>query len=173
MNNFYRTTAWAVFFVGGSAASLSHAAEPTLCKATETPIFSCKLKNTKTVSICASPESAGGNVEYRFGTKSKVELAYSANAQLPDHRFHRGEVVYANNSDAIIWFTNGNYRYSVYSPMRGGPGLSVSLHDDVVSRLECSSSGRGATETPKIASPFIVEHGTGDLSTFEEIWGKQ
>ena len=172
MNIFLRHTAWTVFLGFISAASLSQAAEPTLCKASETPIFSCKLKNTKTVSVCASSHSTRSYVDYRFGKISKVELTYSANDQIPDHKFHRGEVVYANNSDDILWFTSGKYRYSIYSPTRGGPGLSVSLHGDVVSRIECSNSGSGATEGAKAPSPFIIEHGTGGLTTFEKLRGE-
>jgi hypothetical protein len=154
-----------------SIAPLSHAAEPTLCKSNETPIFSCGFKNKKIVSICYPKNSQQGYVDYRFGNKSKVELTYSANPHLPEQKFHRGEVVYANNSDDMIWFKKGNYRYSVYSPMRGGPGLSVSLNGEVVTRLECNNSGRGATEALKTPSPFIVEHGTGDLTKFEKLWG--
>lgn len=154
------------------AVTLPNAAELTLCKDKETPIFSCKLKNAKTVSICASSGS-NGSVDYRYGTSSKVELTYSANSRLPEQKFHRGEVVYANNSDDVIWFTISYYRYDVYTPMRGAPGLSVSLHNDVVSRIECRSNGRGAIEASRTPSPFIIEHGTGDLATFEAIWGKR
>ena len=172
MNNFLRPLLLSVFFGFFPAASMSQAAEPTLCKTSETPIFSCKLKNTKTVSICVSSDSTHGYVDYRFGKKSDVELSYSANNQFPNRKFHRGEVVYANNSDYLIWFTNGKYRYSAYSPARGVPGLSVSLNGDIVSRLECGNSGRGAVQAFKNSSPFIVEHGTGDLTVFEKLWAE-
>ena len=173
MNNFPCPLSRAILVACISSVSLAQAAESTLCTANEIPIFSCKLKNMKTVSICAYPHAVRGHVDYRFGTKSKVELTYSANANFPGQKFHRGEVTYANNSDEMIWFTNGKYRYSVYSPIRGGPGLTVSLHGEFISRLECDDSGRGATEALSTASPFIVEHGTGDLTTFEKLWGDQ
>ena len=153
--------------------SISHAVEPTLCKPKELAVYSCKLKNAKIVSICASPDAARSYIDYRFGTKAKVELAYSANDSIPGHQFHRGELVYANNSEDTIWFTNGEYRYSLYNPTRGGPGLTVSRHGDQVGRIECSDNGRGATGDFVTASPFIVDHGTGDLTKFNQLWGEK
>jgi hypothetical protein len=170
VNNFSHPAFWTVFIGCVFSAPTLQAAEPTLCEDSEIAVFSCMLKNTKTVSICASASPARGYVDYRFGTRSNVELRYSANVDHPDNKFHRGEVVYANNSDEMIWFTNGKYRYSVYSPIRGVPGLIVSLHGDAVVRLECKNNGRGATEAFNAASSFIIEHGTGDLATFEKMW---
>ena len=106
----------------------------------------------------------------RQEVQSRVELSYSANTQLPTQKFHRGEIVYANNSEDVLWFKKGNYRYTVYSPTRGSPGLSVALNGDVITRLECNNSGGGTTDSPKTSSPFIVEHGTADLMPFEESW---
>lgn len=170
MNNFSHLKFLTVFICCFCAAPTLQAAEPTLCEDSEIPVFSCMLKNSKTVSICASASPARGHVDYRFGTKSNVELHYSANVDSPGNKFHRGEVVYANNSDEMIWFTNGKYRYSVYSPIRGVPGLIVSLHGNAVVRLECKNKGRGATEAFNTASSFIIEHGTGGLATFEKMW---
>jgi hypothetical protein len=172
VNNFSHPAIWTVIIGCIFAAPALQAAEPTLCEDSEIPVFSCMLKNSKTVSICASASPARGHVDYRFGTKSNVELHYSANVDRPGNTFHRGEVVYANNSDEMIWFTNGKYRYSVYSPIRGVPGLIVWLHGNAVVRLECKNNGRGATEAVNAASSLIIEHGTGDLATFEKMWGE-
>lgn len=163
----------AALLFGLAASSNAHAEDATLCTAGEIRVFSCILKNAIIVSICASPDAARRYVDYRFGSPSKMELAYSASATLPGHRFHHGEVVYANNSEDTLWFTNGAYRYSLYDPTRGVPGLTVSKKGAEVARIECGNNGRGATASFSIASPFIADHGTGGLMKFEEFWGEK
>jgi hypothetical protein len=167
---FLRSIAIKILLGFSSIAPLAQAAESTLCASDENIIFSCELKNKKIVSVCSSSSPKQDHIDYRFGKKSKVELSYSANTQLPTQKFHRGEIVYANNSEDVLWFKKGNYRYTVYSPIRGDPGLSVALNGDVITRLECNNSSGGTTDSPKTSSPFIVEHGTADLMTFEELW---
>jgi hypothetical protein len=173
MNSYRRFAACSMLLGFLATPFISHAVETTLCKTNELPVYSCKLKNAKIVSVCASPDAGRSYIDYRFGTRAKVELAYSANRSLPGHQFHRGEVVYANNSEDTIWFTNAEYRYSIYNPTRGGPGLTISRHGDQVGRIECSNNGRGATGDFVTASPFIVDHGTGDLTKFNQLWGKK
>jgi len=167
---FLRSIAIKILLGFFSIAPLTQAAESTLCASDENIIFSCELKNKKIVSVCSSNSHKQGHMDYRFGKKSKVELSYSANTQLPTQKFHRGEIVYANNSEDVLWFKKGHYRYTVYSPTRGAPGLSIALNGDVITRLECNNSGGGTTDSPKTSSPFIVEHGTADLMPFEESW---
>lgn len=169
-----RVPAWrAALFCSLTASSIAHAEDATLCTAGEIRVFSCTLKNAKIVSVCASPDAARRYVDYRFGSPSKMELVYSASATVPAHRFRRGEVVYANNSEDTLWFTNGAYRYSLYDPTRGVPGLTVSKNGAEVARFECGNNGRGATAAFSIASPFIADHGTGNLMKFEQLWGEQ
>lgn len=125
-----RVPTWrAALLCGLAASSNAHAKDATLCTVGEIRVFSCTLKNAKIVSVCASPDAAPRYVDYQFGSPSKIELAYSASATLPVHRFHRGEVVYANNEEDTLWFTNGAYRYSFHDTTRGVPRLHHSDAD--------------------------------------------
>ena len=46
------------------------------------------------------------------------------------------------------------------------------MQNDLVSRLECSNTRRGLLALPNTASQFILHHGSGELSTFEKLWGE-
>lgn len=103
MNYSRRPASWVVLLGCVCVTSLLQAAEPTLCKAGEISVFSCRLENAKTMSICASTLPVRGYVEYRFGTRSKIELTYSASIDRQDHEFHRGEVVYVGRILNNCW----------------------------------------------------------------------
>ena len=172
--NKFRLHACRFLFTGFLFTSTQlHAAEIGLCTARESVIFSCTLKNSKIVSICGSPDNAQSYVEYRFGNKSRLELKYSASPQTAQLMFHRGEVLYANNSEDTIWFKNGEFLYSIFMPARGGPGLEVSRHGAPVARMECKGGWSRVTREKKTMSKFINEHGTGDLSKFEQLWNNR
>jgi hypothetical protein len=157
-----------VFFLFAFASVSASAKSPGLCAANEKIVFSCELKNSKTVSICSSQDISGGYVEYRFGTKSNVELKYLADGK--QRKLHRAEVVYANNSEDTIWFRISQFLYSIFIPTSGAPGLEVSRNNDVIARFECREGWTNATVDREAKSKFIIDHGTGDSSKFEKFW---
>lgn len=87
MNKICHPLSWVFASILIPAAPLSQATEPSLCKSDEVTIFSCELKNTKFVSICAARHSTHDYVDYRFGTKAKLEFTYSANTDVPTINF--------------------------------------------------------------------------------------
>lgn len=151
-----------------SAGSNVHAAGLTLCSLQETVVFSCAFRNAKIVSICSASGKNEDHVAYRFGKPGNIELSYLADAAHPGHIFHRAEVVAANNADDLIWFTNRRHLYRVYMPMRGLPGLEIFRNGKTVARMECKGDW---TETSKAETPpskFILDHGSGRASDFEQ-----
>jgi hypothetical protein len=64
-------------------AEESAADETSHCNPDESSLFSCKLTNGKTVSLCASTDLApdSGYLQYRFGKLGKVELSLPAKAR--------------------------------------------------------------------------------------------
>ncbi|QBE65929.1 hypothetical protein [Pseudoduganella lutea] len=153
-----------------SVCSGLRAENKTLCKKTEVSLFSCGLSNSKVVSICASENGASNYLEYRYGTASKVELSYKADAEDKKNVFHRAEITYANNAEDTIWFHNGPFMYSIFMPARGIPGIEVSRNKDVIARHECADGWRGAWRKPSKDSPLIIDHGSGDSTKFESLW---
>jgi hypothetical protein len=49
----------------------------SLCNSNEDVVFSCTLKNKKSVSICRAKRASGDLLTYRFGKPKAVEMEYS------------------------------------------------------------------------------------------------
>ena len=77
------------------------ASNPSLCKAGETPLFSCPI-DRKVVSIC----SDGAKATYYFGSPDHIELSSQA-LSMADHMFSGG-------GETQISFSRGEYGYIVY-----------------------------------------------------------
>tara|TARA_B100000953_G_scaffold653_1_gene605 strand:+ start:622 stop:1299 length:678 start_codon:yes stop_codon:yes gene_type:complete len=86
-----------------------------LCAPGEKRLFSCRLQNGKTASVCAAAEAGGGRFpQYRYGNlKEESELVF------PEHRgggaIRFVSVPYSGGGEAQLSFTRGAYRYVVYS----------------------------------------------------------
>ncbi len=101
--------------------SAAHAAG--LCKAEETTVFSCELKqNHKTVSLCASKSftEQGGFLQYRFGQPNKIELTYPQELKGSLARFGYDEYSRPDLSTFVVGFNNGGYRYELMETTEGG-----------------------------------------------------
>lgn len=145
-----------------------HASGAALCASQEKVIFTCGVTNNKMVSLCGSSDAAQSYIEYRFGSKSAVELTFKASKATPDRIFHRAEVVYAGNAEDTIWFKNGQYTYSIFLPARGAPGLEVSRRGEIAVHLECKGGWGGVRGNPKLESRFIRDHGSSNPSALEQ-----
>ncbi|MDB5807228.1 MAG: hypothetical protein JWN73_4550 [Betaproteobacteria bacterium] len=113
----------AVFsFAALACMAAAHAApRETLCAKEEQVAFSCHVKG-KIVSLCASADlsAAGGAVQYRYGRKNALELAYPAAAQDPRKVFSWGVAGYSGGGADYFRFANGGFGYTVYSGLGRG-----------------------------------------------------
>ena len=89
----------------------------THCSANEQTLFSCQLKNNKTVSLCASNDfsATGGYLQYRFGKIGKVELTLpKAQSGMPEAlRLTQSKDTFAEYND--LTFNNGPFIYELTS----------------------------------------------------------
>lgn len=85
-------------------AMASPSAPAASCAGAEEAVFSCELDNGKRVAVCA----AQGRAQYRYGgTRPELVLDGGELAIAP----------YSGGGEAQIAFTNGGYRYVVFSRM--------------------------------------------------------
>lgn len=123
------------------------AAAAGLCRAGETPVFSCRL-GRKSVAICGITSASGArSAEYRFGAPGKVEMIHPG----PDGgALGYASVPYSGGGEEQVGFSRGGYRYVVYSSVirtafgadgRHDPafeaGLFVKQGDKVVTKSKC------------------------------------
>lgn len=99
------------------SSGLSHAFNG-LCEKDEFTYFSCKASK-KVISLCASTDLGPkfGYLQYRFGIPNKVELEYPTTKAHPNGLFFESSAVYSGGIDNHLSFTNGAYKYVVYSTL--------------------------------------------------------
>lgn len=93
-------------------------AEPvaTHCTDNELTLFSCSLKKSKTVSVCASKDLSpkSGYLQYRFGKLGKIEITIPKLLNgLPEFDLHASKDSHAEYSSLVI--SNGPFNYSITS----------------------------------------------------------
>lgn len=118
-------------------SSVAHAAG--LCKPNEATIFNCDIKeNKKIVSVCASKDLSAnaGFLQYRYGTRSRVELKFPENLAGSRSKFGYDEYSRPDLSTFIVGFSNGNYRYEISETTEGG-------EDGVTARSLLVSANKG------------------------------
>ncbi len=109
----------ATVFALVALVSTAVAAKPavTHCSADEQTLFSCQLKNKKTVSLCASDDfsATSGYLQYRFGKVGKVELALPKDkSDMPaELRLTQSLSDSAEYND--LTFSNGSFIYNLTS----------------------------------------------------------
>lgn len=88
-----------------------------LCSVKEAVLFSCQLKNRKTVSVCGTENGAGDKTaQYRFGVLGKSpELVWPEAAG--KGRLTFASVPYSGGGEAQLGFSRGDVTYIVYSRM--------------------------------------------------------
>lgn len=111
-----------LFAIPAHAGSM---AEPSLCKADEVVIFNC-LHRQKIASLCASAglSKGSGQIRYRFGAASKVELEYPRNDNGAREFFWFSSTGYSGGYESHIRFVGGRFTYLLYDKMirTGFPG---------------------------------------------------
>jgi hypothetical protein len=84
----------------------------TLCNSSEKPVFSCLLKNKKTVSICEGLLDHPRPVTYRFGTAKRLELEYAGREGV-EGGFKYGFFTKPDHSSYFLGFVHLGYEYEV------------------------------------------------------------
>lgn len=116
-------------------------AQGTLCTKQEKVAFSCPV-GKKIVSLCASADlsETSGYVQYRYGTKDKVELVYPDTLSHPRAHFEFGSNDYTGGHTDYYLFNNNGVDYIVYSGLGWqwrNEGLVVEKDGKRLSSMRC------------------------------------
>ncbi|MGZ8189068.1 MAG: hypothetical protein ACXWTN_09945 [Methylosarcina sp.] len=135
----YRFLALAFFSVSAIAAD-------GLCRNSEQTIFSCITnKSSKLISVCASPtlDKKDSYIQYRFGTREKIELQFPAekNNSIPQFKFDHYFRYQVDRTE--LSFSIGPHRYAVFhfyegdiEPPETREGITVSKSGDLEKETE-------------------------------------
>jgi len=88
----------------------------TLCTPSEKVLFSCQLENSKKIaSVCAAINLTRtvGYLQYRFGTRGKLELVYPSTKVATQERFFWRELRPYQSSVRELTFKSGEYYYTL------------------------------------------------------------
>ena len=127
-------------------------ASDSLCQPTEVAYFSCHTTSGKQIALCGSPlkreakdteqfRHGNGYLQYRFGTKQRIEKLYPEDKRASLEKFTGGYFLPAGAASASLSFLAGGYTYSV--GIAGGVGVEafsgvmVSRGFNTVARLSC------------------------------------
>jgi hypothetical protein len=97
------------------------------CSAQEQVILSCTLKKTEqTLSLCASKNLSAnkGYLQYRFGKRSHIELAFPINRQGSQKAFTYARYTRPLVTYLQVRFVNLDYTYEIFSQSDATPGAS-------------------------------------------------
>jgi hypothetical protein len=96
--------------------------QASLCTAQEESIFWCNAR-TKRYEICASADlgAATGYMQYRAGSKGRVDFAYPARERGPLGVFELGLLAKGTR----LSFQNGPVLYEIYQPLAGRASIDV------------------------------------------------
>jgi hypothetical protein len=113
------------------------AAAPTLCNTGELVVFSCPI-GARTASICASANisKGGGEMQYRFGRKDRLELVYPDAGAKPADVFTSGTLVFSGGGGAWLRFDKGPFRYTIFTAIGkwGSSGCPAEAEGAVVQK---------------------------------------
>ena len=136
----------AVTCLGGLLAltALPVWATESLCNAQEQVIFSCSL-DKKTVSVCASNDFSAnsGYLQYRFGQKDALELAFPnlTESAPASQSVQARTLMFAGGGGGYLRFINGQHQYIVYTAIGKGwgakDGVAVEKNNQLIANLEC------------------------------------
>lgn len=160
-----------IFFAASiTFACTTSAAGNNLCVSGESTFFSCGVEK-RTVSLCLGNAAQSDEyLEYRFGTKDKIELRYRGAASDTPLRFSRSEVIYASNSEDVIWFRNQAVLYRLHFPMRGGPSLQVMKDGKYLTEMKCTKGWANTEGEPRAPSKAIASVPSGTLDEISKHW---
>ena len=162
----------AVTCLGGLLAltALPVWATESLCNAQEQVIFSCSL-DKKTVSVCASNDFSAnsGYLQYRFGQKDALELAFPnlTESALASQSVQARTLMFAGGGGGYLRFINGQHHYIVYTAIGKGwgakDGVAVEKNNQLIANLECQD-----IPVSKLSEEFFTHAGlSADQNEFQ------
>lgn len=88
----------------------------TLCNANEKIVYSCAT-GSHIISLCASANISSnlGYLQYRFGSRAKLELIYPDKQEHPAHLFTPGILTFSGGGGAYLQFRKPPYAYTLFS----------------------------------------------------------
>ena len=142
------------------------AAAPTLCKADELVVFSCPT-GAHTASVCASKNISkdAGAMQYRYGKKDSVDLAYPDAGAKPADTFTSGMMSFSGGGGAWLRFSKGGFVYTVFSAIgKWGPaetaadasGVAIKKDGKEVAKFPCRA---GAAADGELGPEFFEKAG--------------
>jgi hypothetical protein len=156
-----------------AASSYPAVAAPTLCKADELVVFSCPT-GAHVASICASKNisNSEGYMQYRYGRKDSLDLAYPDVGAKPVDVFTSGILMFSAGGGAWLRFSKGPFRYTVFTAIgKWGPagrhataaGVAVEKDGKEFANFPCR-----ATETSELGPDFFGKLGLNEAKPDEE-----
>lgn len=136
------------FFLLLLASFNTHAIERSLCRTVEETVFACTITGSRLLSVCATPQAAGGaELVYRYGTLKIIELSIAALTTRGAGVIDGWQTEGARGGDAAVRFRNGEYSYVVQDLWTGpSPG------DTGCPRGGCSFVGVRVQKGAKVVS---------------------
>lgn len=136
----------------------------SLCSKSEINYSSCRI-GTKIASFCLSGDVSekGGYLQYRFGTKAKIELVYPERIGQRVPFLEGKDFSFSDGGIRYMAFVIGSYRYVYYeTQIKGRPdkegrvenGLAVMKNDITIKNQRCSAVSDGLSG-PKSPSRLL------------------
>lgn len=126
------------------------AAPQGLCSAGETPYFVCQTGRQKVVSLCGTPP---GKLQYRFGTKARVELSFPEDASTGAKSFLFAHYFRFQTDRTEVSFTNKAVDYAIFDyteDRKRRAGVRVTSADGKETEIVCS--GAISSRLPELKS---------------------
>lgn len=122
-----------------SVSSWAQSAKPSacLCNAQEKRFFSCRTARGKSIALCGTPE---GVVQYRFGTRQKIELTFPTQA---DQTLRYASYMRFQTENYEISFDVSGTKYSVFEYSEEGEhsaGVRVVTSDHKERVIRCAGN---------------------------------
>ena len=113
------------------------------CSQDEVVIMSCCV-GKKFLGLCASGDlsAEAGYLQYRFGSKNKIEFRYPKEKKHPKGYFKLGSLMLIGGGADYVTFDNGNIRYVVYSMISNQSekeGVAVYKDKKLLKDFPCAS----------------------------------
>ncbi len=133
-----------------------------LCSTQEQVILSCTLKKTERIlSLCGSKNLSTnkGYLQYRFGKRSHIELAFPINRQGSQKAFTYARYTRPLVTYLQVRFVNLDYTYEIFAQSDATPGASFAS-----TGIAVTPDSKKATRTFECSQPI-----TGSLTKLEGI----